>query len=129
VTKHLSAARVWALHDEAMHRLGSDPAPLRDIGLLESAMMRPQTAEYYEEADLTRQAVILAIGISQNQAFVDGNKRTAYAALDTFLDINGHRYNGDPIELARQLEHVAERTVSLEDAAAKFEHWLRHQVS
>jgi death-on-curing protein len=112
-----------------MRRLGSDPAPLRDIGLLESAMMRPQTAEYYEEADLIRQAVILAIGISQNQPFVDGNKRTAYAALDTFLDINGHRYNGDPIELARQLELVAERTGSLEDATAKFEHWLRHQLS
>jgi death on curing protein len=119
---------VWALHDEVMLRLGSAPEPLRDIGLLESAVMRPQVAEYYEQADLIRQSILLAIGISQNQPFVDGNKRTAYAALDTFLDINGHHYNGDPIELARQLELVAEREGSLADASEKFEQWLRARV-
>ncbi len=50
---------------------------------------------------LVRQCTLLAIGISQAQAWLDGNKRTAYACATVFLILNGHEYTGDPLELAR----------------------------
>src|SRR5829696_5248449 len=113
MVKHLTLGRVVALHDEAMERTGSGYAPLRDAGLLESAINRPRMSEHYEGADLVRQATLLAIGISQNQPFVDGNKRTAHVALVAFLRLNDHAFVGKPLDLARQLERVAERTGSL----------------
>ncbi|MGH2535410.1 MAG: type II toxin-antitoxin system death-on-curing family toxin [Thermomicrobiales bacterium] len=129
MAEYLSVADVMALHATIMERTGSVPAPLRDEGLLESAVMRPQTASYYEEADLIRQATLLAIGISQNQPFMEGNKRTAYAALDVFLRINGQAYDGNPIALSEQMERVAERSGSLDEATGIFEGWLRKHVS
>jgi len=86
-------------------------------------------AEQYEDADLIRQAALLAVGISQAQAFLDGNKRTAFAVLDLFLRINAFKYSGEPLDLARQLELVAERVDSLAAATARFESWLKRSVS
>ncbi len=124
----LSVADVRALHIEVMERTGFPPAPVRDENLLEAAMMRPQMAAHYEQADLVRQAALLATGISQAQAFVDGNKRTAYAACDVFLRINRFVYSGAPVELARQLELVAERSDTISEATDRFEAWLRKHV-
>jgi death-on-curing protein len=121
----LSLADVLALHAEVMQRMGSRPAPLREEGLLESAVLRPQTAAYYDEADLVRQAALLATGIAQAQAFIDGNKRTALAALETFLRLNGYRCRADSLELAQQIEALATRTDSLAAATGRFEAWLR----
>lgn len=119
---------VLALHEEVIERTGSSFAPLRDEGLLESAVMRPQMAAHYERADVISQAALLAVGISQAQAFVDGNKRTAFAAADVFLLLNGLQYIGDPVEFAQQLEAVAERRDSLEAATGRFDSWLRDRV-
>ena len=104
------------------------PAPLRDRGLLESAVMRPQSAAYYKGADLVRQAALLAIGIAQNQPDVDGNKRTAYIAMLVFLRSNGRPSEGDHLALAVQLETVAERIDSLDAATDRFAAWLRESV-
>ena len=123
--RYLGVLDIVALHAEIMERTGFSPAPLRDEGLLESAIMRPRMAAHYEQADLIKQAVLLAIGISQAQAFLDGNKRAAFAACRAFLWLNGITYNGDPLELAKQLEAVASREGSLEEAANRFEAWLR----
>ena len=125
---YLSLADVIALHALVIERTGAAPAPLRDEGLLESAVMRPVMAAYYEEADLVRQAVLLAVGVSQAQAFLDGNKRTAFAACDVFLRLNGLAYGGDPIEMAKQLEAIATRSDDLQAATARFETWLRERV-
>ncbi len=124
---HLSLADVLALHIAVMERFGLAPAPLRDEGVLESAVMRPRMAAYYDEADLIRQAALLAVGISQAQAFLDGNKRTA--ACDVFLRLNGIVFAGDPLELARQLEAVAMRSVNLEEVTNRFERWLRDEIA
>jgi death-on-curing protein len=97
-----------------MVETGQAPAPLRDPGALSSALTRSRTAELYTDADLVRQAALVAVGISQAQAFLDGNKRTAFAACDLFLRWNGLEFSGDPLGLARQLEAVAERTDTLE---------------
>ena len=127
-TQYLSLADVIAIHERAMRRLGAAPNPLRDEGLLESAVMRPQMAAYYEDADIVRQAALLGIGISQAQAFVDGNKRTAYLALNTFLRMNGFTYSGERLDLARQFEQFAERSGDADAAIDAFEAWLRERV-
>jgi death-on-curing protein len=126
-TQYLSLADVIAIHEKAMRRLGLAPNPLRDSGGLESAVMRPQMAAWYEGADLVRQAALLAVGISQAQAFLDGNKRTAYLGMNTFLRMNSHSYVGDHLALARQLEQFAGRSNN-PAAIDEFEAWLRQNV-
>jgi death on curing protein len=126
--RYLSLADVLALHQAMMEKFGAGPALLREEGLLESAIMRPRMAAYYDEVDIIRQAALLAVGVSQAQAFLDGNKRTAFAACDVFLRLNGIVIVGDPIELALQLEGVAERSDDLEAATNRFDIWLRVHI-
>lgn len=130
MTRHLGVADVLALHAEAMALDDSRPAPLRGGGeaLLESAVMKPRMAEYYEGASPTRQASLLAVGISQNQPFLDGNKRTAYLAALVFLDVNGLVLDDCDEALAEELIRVAERTQSLDSALNGFETWLSQHV-
>src|SRR5579859_4064040 len=125
---YLSLADVLALHEAIMRRTGFTPAPLRDEGALESAIMRPRMAAHYEQADLIRQATLRAVGISQAHAFADGNKRTAFAATDVFLDLNGKVFKGHGVDFAKQLEGVAARTTALDEATRTLEDWLRNRV-
>ncbi len=77
-----------------------------------------------------RQSVLLAVGISQSQAFGDGNKRAAFQTAIVFLELNGLIFHGDTMELARWLIAVAETPRSDRNAAAdRFEEWLRGQVT
>src|SRR5690242_2230218 len=96
--QHLTMADVIAAHAQAMERLGAQAQPVRDEGALESALARTRMAEYYEGADIVRQAALLATGISQAQALIDGNKRTALVATTLFLVSNGCRYVCDFLE-------------------------------
>ena len=127
--RYLTLAEVMAFHQLVMVRTGANPASLRDVGLLESAIARPQSVAHYEDADLVRQAVQLAVGISQAQAFLDGNKRTAYAACDGFLRLNGVEFSGDPLELAQYLERIAAAIEAREDLIKQFERWLGEETA
>lgn len=62
---------------------------IRDEGLLESALARPENKWAYEEVDLAALAAAYAFGISRNHPFIDGNKRTAFTAMIMFLGLNG----------------------------------------
>jgi death-on-curing protein len=73
---------------------------LRDRAGLESAMGRPPAYAHYENADLALQAAVLAHGIAESQAFIDGNKRLALVAMLTFLEVNGYRVEASDPELA-----------------------------
>ena len=126
--RYLRLAEILVLHESVMIRTGAAPASLRDEALLDSALQRPRTATYYEGADLIRQAALLAVGVSPAQAFLDGNKRTAFVAADVFLRLNGLAFTGNPIELAEHLEAVAARADRLADATRRFEAWLRERV-
>ena len=85
MTDYLTLADTLAIHADLIQRYGGSPG-LRDAGLLESALFRPQTGYY---ADLIEEAAALWESLGQNHAFVDGNKRVAFAATYTFLAING----------------------------------------
>ncbi len=73
---------------------------LRSRDALEGALGRPQSYAHYEQADLALQAAVLAQGIAEAQAFVDGNKRTALVSMLTFLEINGYGVRATDRELA-----------------------------
>jgi death on curing protein len=72
--------------------LGSDP-PIRDVGLLESAVARPQATAFGADAypDLDSKAAALLQSLARNHALVDGNKRLALAAIIAFYGVNGRR--------------------------------------
>jgi death-on-curing protein len=127
-TEYLTLKDVLHIHSRTMASMGWNDAPLRDPGLLESALLRPQQAAFYEDADLATQAVLLAVGISQSQPFLDGNKRTALAAMVAFLNLNGFRIAADPLPVALHLEAVADRTGTLEEATRAFSDWLRERL-
>ena len=91
MTDYLTVAEVLAMHADQIERHGGSHG-VRDPGLLEAALYRPQTGYY---ADLVEEAAALWESLSQNHAFIDGNKRTAFAAMYTFLAINGARLTAD----------------------------------
>jgi hypothetical protein len=68
---YLTAGEVERFHEQIMRSTGQSSAFLRDRGLLESAVLRPQTAAYYAGADLITQAALYMIGIALNHPFVD----------------------------------------------------------
>ncbi len=81
----LSVNEVIEIHRRVIERFGGT-AGVRDKGLLESALFRPQTG-YYE--DLAEMAAALFESLLLNHAFIDGNKRVAFFATDVFLRLNG----------------------------------------
>lgn len=127
-TRYLGVLDVEALHVFIMERTGDPPSQLRDRGLLEAAVMRPQMTAYYADADLVGQAALLAVSISQRQPYIQGNKRTAFIAADVLLRVNGCLFTGEPLEMGRQLEAIATREGSEDEATAHFTDWLRQHV-
>ena len=79
-------AEVLAIHQDQVVRYGGSHG-VRDPGALEAALFRPQTG-YYN--DLIEEAAALWESLCQNHPFIDGNKRTAFAVIYTFLRINGY---------------------------------------
>ena len=126
--RYLTVERVIRLHDMIMSRMNMPPVPLRSAALLESAVLRPRHLAYYEGVDLAQQAAVLAIGISQNQPFLDGNKRTAFISMIVFLEINGYAIDAPPLETARKLVDVAERPGERGQASEDFAAWLRDRL-
>jgi death-on-curing protein len=76
--------------NRAVVLLTGEPHFLRDRGLLEGALARPQNALAYGEEDLVALAVRLLAGIAQSHAFAQGNKRTCFVAMVQFLNANGY---------------------------------------
>jgi death-on-curing protein len=84
-------AHVLAIHSDQIQAHGGSLG-LRDRGLLESALERPQNRFHYEaETDLALLAAAYGFGIAKNHPFVDGNKRVAFQAMYLFLGLNGLR--------------------------------------
>jgi death on curing protein len=85
----LSAKAVEAIHEELIARYGGSSG-LRDDGLLASAVARPQhLAAYGRNPSVASLAAAYAWGLLRNHSFLDGNKRTALAAMVAFLELNG----------------------------------------
>ncbi len=81
-----AVSEVIAIHDDQIAQFGGSMG-IRDVGALESALLRPQIG-YYDS--LIEEAAALMESLAMNHPFVDGNKRTAFFATDAFLRMNGH---------------------------------------
>jgi death-on-curing protein len=117
----LTVEHVLAIHQRMIEEFGGDPA-VRDEGLLESAVMMPtaQFAGQFLHADLAAMAAAYLFHICGNHAFVDGNKRTALAAAEVFIVLNGRRLRATSRELERLTLGVAEGRLSKADVIAFF---------
>lgn len=110
---------ILALHSSLISRFGGIRG-IRDEGLLESALARPQQLFSYEEPSHCELAASYAEGIVKNHPFLDGNKRTGFMAAYTFLAANG-------LQLAAPEEEAVVQTLALaagEIGAAEYALWL-----
>ena len=122
MTDYLTVAEVLAMHADLIERYGGAHG-IRDPGLLEAALYRPQTGYY---ADTVEEAAALWQSLAQNHAFVDGNKRTAFAATYTFLAINGVRLTAGALETYNFVAGLYETNQFSFD---KLVSWLRNHVT
>jgi death-on-curing protein len=102
---YLSLEEVISIHQRLVDRFGGI-AGIRDTGLLESALYRPQTGYY---ADLAEMAGALFESLLMNHPFVDGNKRVAFFATDVFLRLNGWKLHVGADEAHRFLIDLLEK--------------------
>ena len=111
---------VWAIHEAQLAEHGGS-AGVRDAGLLESALARPQNLTAYGDPDLADCAAAYGYGIARNHPFIDGNKRTAFVCAELFLVLNGHTLTADDADCVTTMLAVA--AGDIEEAA--FAAWLR----
>lgn len=84
----IAPAVLRAVHEEQLAEHGGAPGT-RDEGLLESALARPLNLAHYGTPDVFELAACYGVGLAKNHPFVDGNKRTAFVAVELFLNLNG----------------------------------------
>ncbi|MBN1490084.1 MAG: type II toxin-antitoxin system death-on-curing family toxin [Phycisphaerae bacterium] len=99
---------------------------VRDEGLLRSALARPQNAAHYENADATKQAAYLFHGLLMNHGFAQGNKRTAYLAMEWFLARNSLGALAASDEEIIAMVYAAERE---KWSVERMEGWLREHIA
>ena len=117
------------LHGESLATHGGLEG-MRDEGLLEFALMRPQNTVAYADADSAPDAAALAasygVAIARNHPFIDGNKRAAFLAVGLFLYLNGLRLQASQADATVTMLAVAAGDMPEEAFAA----WLRaHSVA
>jgi death-on-curing protein len=100
-------------------------AGLRDEGLMESALARPEQLANYASPDVADIAAAYAFGLAKNHPFVDGNKRTAFLALGLSLRLNGYRLTASQPDATQTILLLAAGELS-EQALAT---WIRGQMA
>jgi death on curing protein len=115
---------ILAIHEEQLAQHGGGVG-IRDEGLIDSALGRPQNlAAYNPDADLCDLAAAYAFGIAKNHPFIDGNKRTAYVVMELFLIDHGLILTADDGDAVVTFLGLAAGEVSEEQLAA----WIRRNV-
>lgn len=115
---------VAAAHDEQLFEHGGGEG-VRDERLLESALARPQNLAAYGQPDAAALAAAYAYGIARNHPFVDGNKRTAAVASETFLLLNGYQLDASDAEIVVAFVALAAGELGEDELAA----WFRERLT
>jgi death on curing protein len=121
-TKYPTLEEALELHRALIERFGGSDG-VRDLGVLESALFRPQTG-YYDA--LSMEAAALMQSLAMNHPFVDGNKRVAFALTAIFLRINGYRVvaTADDAE-----QFLIERVIRQHAPLDEIERWLADHMT
>jgi len=124
MTYYLNVVELMIINEQLV---GSSRSRLRDVDLLEAAVLRPSTSAFGEDAYPTviEKAAALFHSLARNHAFVDGNKRTATIALIMFLRKNSVRVNWSPIEALDFILDVSQGKHEVEDITR----WLEKRTS
>lgn len=109
-----------AIHEEQLAEHGG-ASGIRDQGLFESAIARAQQLEAYGKPDVAALAAAYGFGLARNHPFVDGNKRTAFVAVELFLDLNGSELTATDADAVMTMLALAAGELGEQDFAA----WLR----
>jgi len=119
--------RVWidssvipAVHDEQIAEHGGS-AGLRDPALLESALARPLNLAAYGNPDHAELAACYGVAIAKNHPFLDGNKRTAFVAVELSLMLNGWQLHATDTDAVLMMLSVAAGKTN----EATFAEWIR----
>lgn len=118
---YLTVGEAIEIHRQLIDEFGGIHG-LRDPGLLEAAIFRPQSG-YYD--DLIHEAAALMESLASNHAFLDGNKRISLAATDTFLRINGHYLE---LETVAAHKFITESISKREFRVRQIREWLTAHV-
>jgi death-on-curing protein len=97
---------------------------VRDAGLLDFALGRPQNLAVYGDPDAAALAAAYGWGISRNHPFIDGNKRTGFVAAELFLSLNGYKLTADDSQCVITMLNVAAGELAEDD----FADWLRQHA-
>ena len=119
----IDPAVVHAVHDEQLAEHGG-AAGVRDIGLLESALARPRNLALYGAPDVAELAASYAFGLARNHPFIDGNKRSAFVAMELFLQLNGWRLDSPDGDCVLVMLRLAAGEID----EATFAAWLRDRL-
>lgn len=111
---------VLAVHGAQLAEHGG-AGGVRDVGLLESALARPLNLAAYGEPDAADLAAAYGFGIAANHPFVDGNKRTAFVAVELFLAINGYVLNATDTDCIVTMLALAAGDID----EGEFARWIR----
>jgi death-on-curing protein len=112
---YLSTPQVLAIHDQMIKRFGGSFG-IRDLGLIESAVARPQASFDGEDlySSVFSKAASLLQSLLKNHAFVDGNKRTSLTAAGVFLQLNGYILENSHKEEVKFAVEVDNKNLSLD---------------
>jgi death-on-curing protein len=116
----LDAAVLMAVHDEQLAEHGG-AVGVRDPGLFEAALARPRNLAGYAAPDVADLAAAYGCALARNHPFIDGNKRTAFVAVELFLGLNGHELAAEDAECV--LSMVAVAAGALDEAG--YAKWIR----
>lgn len=120
----INAEIVYAIHDRQTAEHGGLDG-VRDRGVIDSALARPQNLAAYNTADAAALAAAYVYGLTRNHGFADGNKRTAWVVARLFLTDNGYLLHFDPLEVVKVMEAVAAGVLGENELAD----WFRQGLS
>lgn len=122
IPKFISVSEAIEIHSDQIASFGGTSG-VRDEGLLESALAQPQATFFgeYLHATIYEQAAAYLYHIAKNHLFIDGNKRTAFAVMDTFLRLNGYILNLDNEQIYILVLKVAEGSIDKKEIAQSLE--------
>ncbi len=120
--RYLTAVEVLNLHNQVIEQSGG-ALGIRDLGILESAVAQPKMTFAGEDLypTIIEKASALGFSLIKNHPFLDGNKRTGHAAMETFLVLNGMEIDASIQEQERVVLLLAAGDLGREE----FTEWLR----
>ena len=123
VWKWLDATLIDLVHEEQLAEHGGGSG-VRDANLLASALARPEQLANYGSPDAADLAASYGFGISRNHPFIDGNKRTAFVAVELFLSLNGFELTAPDADCVVNMLELAAGNLP----EVSFLQWIRQNI-